>query len=48
MDNNRLFAVLYILAGIVFLATAGLGGNILFICLGVCLIAIGARRFRNQ
>lgn len=48
MDNNKLSAILYVLAGIAFLVSAGLGGNLLFIVLGVYFIATGARRFRNQ
>lgn len=48
MDSNKISATLYVLAGIAFLVSAGIGGNILFIGLGVYFIAVGARRFRNQ
>ncbi len=47
MDNAKLAAVMYIAAGIFFLFSGFIGGNIMYLPLGIVIIILGLRKLKN-
>ncbi len=47
MDNLKLSGIMYIAAGIFFLISGFLGGNILYLPLAAVMIILGLRKFKQ-
>lgn len=48
MDNQKMSAILYIAAGVVFIIGGFIGGNIMNLPLGVVLIILGIRKLKKN